>query len=90
MSNSIPPGFPAAARLQTLRGVIAMSEGRLEEARASLDAVTTNSKAIHVTNEALRTRAELNLNEGKLAAAEADARQTLALAQQSRSQHSKR
>jgi tetratricopeptide (TPR) repeat protein len=68
----IPPGFPAAARLQTLRGVIAMSEGRLEAARASLDAVTTNSKAIYVTNEALRARA----------AAEADARQTLALAQQ--------
>ena len=78
----IPPGFPAATRLQTVRALIAMSEGRLEEARQSLDAVTVNSKIVHVTNEALRARAELNLKEGKLAAAEADARQALAVAQE--------
>jgi tetratricopeptide (TPR) repeat protein len=78
----IPVDFPAAPRLQTLRGVIAMSEGHLEEARASLDAVTANSKSQHVINEALRARAELNLAEGKLAAAETDARQALALAQE--------
>ena len=59
-----------------------MSEGRLEDARASLDAVIANSKTVQVTHEALRTRAELNLREGKLAAAEADARQALAVAQQ--------
>jgi len=80
--DPIPPGFPAAARLHTLRGLIAMSEGRLEEARASLDAVTANSKTVQVTHEALRTRAELNLREGKLAPAEADARQALTVAQQ--------
>jgi tetratricopeptide (TPR) repeat protein len=80
--DPIPPGFPAAARLQTLRGVIAMSEGHLAQARASLDAVTANSKTAQVTHEALRTRAELNLREGKLAEAEADARQALAVAQQ--------
>ena len=80
--DPIPPGFPAAARLQTLRGVIAMSEGHLAQARASLDAVTANSKTAQVTHEALRTRAELNLREGKLAAAEADARQALAVAEQ--------
>jgi len=80
--DPIPPGFPAAARLQTLRGLIAMSEGRLEDARASLDAVIANSKTVQVTHEALRTRAELNLREGKLAAAEEDARQALAVAQQ--------
>jgi tetratricopeptide (TPR) repeat protein len=80
--DPIPPGFPAAARLQTLRGLIAMSEGRLEDARASLDAVIANSKTVQVTQEALRTRAELNLREGKLAAAEEDARQALTVAQQ--------
>ena len=59
-----------------------MSQGRFADARASLDAVIANSKTVQVTNEALRTRAELNLKEGKLAAAEADARQALAVAQQ--------
>jgi tetratricopeptide (TPR) repeat protein len=59
-----------------------MSEGHLAQARASLDAVTANSKTAQVTHEALRTRAELNLREGKLAEAEADARQALAVAQQ--------
>ena len=59
-----------------------MSEGHLAQARASLDAVTANSKTAQVTHEALRTRAELNLREGKLAAAEADARQALAVAEQ--------
>src|SRR5262249_36878426 len=42
----------------------------------------TISKTAFVTNEALRGRAELNLEEGRLAAAEADARRSLSLAQE--------
>jgi hypothetical protein len=45
-------------------------------------AVIGNSKAAHISNDALYARARLNLQEGKLPAAEADARRMLALAKE--------
>jgi eukaryotic-like serine/threonine-protein kinase len=78
----LSPNYPAAPRMLTLRGILAMKEGHLDDARASFDSVTTISKAAFVTTEALRWRAELNLKEGRLAAAEADARRSMELAQQ--------
>jgi serine/threonine protein kinase len=81
IGTSISPGFPEGMRLRNLRGLIALTKGRLEEARANLDAVVAESKSAYLTMAALRTRAEVNLNEGKVAAAEADAQRALALAQ---------
>jgi hypothetical protein len=64
-----------------MRGTIALAEGRLEEARAALDSVITHSKSAQVAQGALLIRAELNLNEGKMAAAEADAQRAVTIAQ---------
>jgi tetratricopeptide (TPR) repeat protein len=76
-----PPGSPAGVRLKMQRAAITLARGRLEGVRADLDAAIAESKNIYLLMESLRTRAELNLNENKLAAAEADARRALALAQ---------
>jgi eukaryotic-like serine/threonine-protein kinase len=63
--------------LQILRGRIALSKGRYEEARQELDGALT-AAAVPVAKVAtLLPRAELNLREGQLDAAEADARQAL-------------
>jgi tetratricopeptide (TPR) repeat protein len=78
----LAPDYPAAPRMQIIRGRIAMKQGRLQEARACFDSVIENSKAAHINGDALRARAELNLQEGKLPAAEADARRMLTLAQE--------
>jgi len=78
----LAPDYPAAPRMQIIRGRIAMKQGRLQEARACFDSVIENSKAAHINGDALRARAELNLQEGKLRAAEADARRMLTLAQE--------
>jgi tetratricopeptide (TPR) repeat protein len=57
-----------------------MAHGRREQARALLDAVI--AKGQDCTLEiALRARAELNLEEGRLADAEADARRALSITQ---------
>jgi tetratricopeptide (TPR) repeat protein len=78
---TLPADFPATPRLKTLRGSIALAEGHRDEARTNLDAVIAGSKSEFVTTNALRVRAELNLEENKNAAAEADARRALTLAQ---------
>jgi serine/threonine-protein kinase len=79
--DPLAPGYPAAFRLQTLRGLVALGEGRLEKARQYLDWAIDHSKSAQITSEALLARARLSLQEGKGAAAEADARRMLALAQ---------
>jgi serine/threonine-protein kinase len=78
MSASAPPG--AEARLRSVRGSIALAEGRLEQARADLDAAIAECKNTFYLMNFLRTRAELNLSANKLAEAEADARRSLSLA----------
>ena len=87
---SPPPG--ARGKLQYLRGQIALAKGRLEEARRNLDTLLAENNNVYTTMAVLRTRAELNLTEGKMAAAEADARRALSLAQaaQGRMPHSNR
>jgi serine/threonine protein kinase len=78
--SALPPDYPAAPRMQIIRARVATQQGRLEEARDSLDAVIETSKAVHISVDAFQARAELNLRAGYLPAAEADARQMLALA----------
>jgi len=77
----VPENFPPTPRMLTLRGSIAMARGRNAEARATLDAVINSSKSEFTITTALRVRAELSLQENALAAAEADARKALTLAQ---------
>jgi tetratricopeptide (TPR) repeat protein len=74
------PGSNAMIRLRIVKGSIALTAGRLEEARADLEAVIAASKNVYRTMRALLIRAELNLNVGMETAAEADARRVLELA----------
>jgi len=77
----VPDNFPPTPRMQTLRGAVAFARGRNAEARAALDAVINGSKSAFIITSALRVRAELNLQENQLVAAEADARRSLTLAE---------
>jgi tetratricopeptide (TPR) repeat protein len=77
---SAPPDSTALIRLRTVKGSIALTAGRIEEARAELDAVIAASKNVYRTMRALLIRAELNLNDGRVADAEEDARRVLGLA----------
>jgi serine/threonine protein kinase len=73
---------PGQVTLLIGRARIALIDGAYEEARRDLDKAATQGKSIFFQMSALVGRAELNLYEGRLAQAEADARQSLALAQQ--------
>ena len=81
VGDSAVDGSPERVALQTMRGRIALTERRFGEARSNLDAVIAAGKRRSQVGVALLGRAELNLLEGKLAAAEADARNALRLAQ---------
>jgi serine/threonine-protein kinase len=78
----LPENYPAAPRIQILRGVLAMKQGHLEEARASFDTLIERNYAAPITYDGLRARAELNLQEGRISAAESDARRMFDLARQ--------
>jgi tetratricopeptide (TPR) repeat protein len=67
--------------LKIARGRIALANNQLAEARTSLDAAIADGNTVFFQMTALVPRAKLNLNEGRLAEAEADARKALALAQ---------
>ncbi len=81
VGDSAVTGSPERAALQTMRGRIALTERRFGEARSNLDAVIAAGKRRSQVGVALLARAELNLQEDKLAAAEADARGALSLAE---------
>src|SRR5262249_11330024 len=68
-------------RFRVVKASIALAEGRLDEARAELDAAIAASGSVNQTMRALLPRAEVNLRAGRLAAAEEDARRVLSLAQ---------
>jgi len=75
------PGAKDNNALRLLGARIALSRGRFDEARAALD-VYVNGGGMPVSKvSGFLPRAELNLREGKLTAAEADARQALSIAQ---------
>jgi serine/threonine protein kinase len=66
--------------LKIARGRIALANNQLAEARTNLDAAIADGNTVFYQMTALVPRAELNLNEGRLAEAEADARRALSLA----------
>jgi hypothetical protein len=73
-------------QLRNTRAQIALTERRLAPARLDLDAVVASPKGASRTLmiSTLRLRAELNLLEARMDAAEADARQALSLAESAR------
>jgi tetratricopeptide (TPR) repeat protein len=71
------------AKLRAIRGQLALSQGRLTDARTELDAAIANTNSLSVLIPALLPRAELALTEGDYSAAEADARRLLDLARRS-------
>ena len=79
--SATPAQGPHQTVLKIMRGRIALANNQLTTARASLEAALTEGSTVFFQMTALVSRAELNLKEGQLAAAEADARQALSLAQ---------
>jgi serine/threonine protein kinase len=67
-------------KLRTARASLELAQGRFEQARADLDAAIAASKSRYLAMYALLIRAEVNLSDGKVAGAEADARRVLDLA----------
>jgi serine/threonine protein kinase len=67
--------------LRIARGRIALANNQLTEARTNLDGAIADGNTAFCQMTALVSRAELNLNEGRLAEAEADGRRALSLAQ---------
>jgi serine/threonine protein kinase len=79
ITPSVPAGYPAVLALCVARGRIALARGSAQESRTELEAALANGKSASVASAALLTRSELNLSDGKLAEAEADARQLLSI-----------
>jgi tetratricopeptide (TPR) repeat protein len=75
------PGAKDNNALRLLGARIALSRGRFDAAREALDVYVTAGGMPVSKVSGFLPRAELNLREGKLPAAEADARQALSIAQ---------
>jgi serine/threonine-protein kinase len=80
LAKTLVPGSELIT-LKIARGRIALANNQWAEARANLDAAIAGGNTVFYQMTALVPRAELNLNEGRLAEAEADARRALSLAQ---------
>jgi eukaryotic-like serine/threonine-protein kinase len=81
----IPADSPGQVTLLIGRGRVELANEAYDEARRDLDAAIGEGKSIFFQMTALVARAELNLYQGRLTEAEADARQSLTLARQSQS-----
>jgi tetratricopeptide (TPR) repeat protein len=75
------PGSPEIVALRTLRARIALIEHRLDEARTNLDAALSSARSQSQILRALLLRSDLDLREGQVSSAEADARRALSIAQ---------
>lgn len=73
---------PLGVAVRTARARIALKRGRLADARGHLEAAIEQGKDAYLTAASVLVRAELNMHENKLPAAEADARHALMFAQQ--------
>jgi len=82
ITSAVPAGYPAALALHVARGRLALAKGNVKEARTELDAVLANGKGAAAASAALSIRSDLNLSEGRLAEAEADARKVLSIVQE--------
>jgi tetratricopeptide (TPR) repeat protein len=79
----IPADSPDQVTLLIGRGRVALANEAYDEARRDLDGAIRAGKSIFFQMTALVARAELNLYQGRLTEAEADARRSLTLARQS-------
>jgi tetratricopeptide (TPR) repeat protein len=79
--SATPAQGPHQIVLAIARGRIALANNQLSTARASLDAALAAGNTVFFQMTALVPRAELNLKQGQLGEAEADARKALSLAQ---------
>jgi serine/threonine-protein kinase len=75
------PNSPGDVWVNTARARIALVKSQFAEARRLLDAAIEQGKDGYLAATAVLVRAELNLRERRLAAAEADARRALTFAQ---------
>lgn len=83
IARGVPADAPQQILLNIVRGRVALANNRLAESRDSLTAALERGNTVYFQMSALQWRAELNLAEDRLAAAEADARRSLELAQRS-------
>jgi tetratricopeptide (TPR) repeat protein len=82
LAKAIMPAVGAELiTLKIARGRISLANNQLADARANLDAAIAHGNTVFYQMTALVARAQLNLNEGRLTEAEADARRALSLAQ---------
>jgi tetratricopeptide (TPR) repeat protein len=81
VGKSLPVGSPAAMSLKIVRGRIALSENRLEDAHAALTEAIGVNPLPSAPWAAFLNRAEVELAQGALAEAAADAEQALSRAQ---------
>jgi serine/threonine-protein kinase len=79
---STPHDSPLDVAVKTMRARIALQRGRFDDARGHLNAAIERGKDGYLTAASILVRAELNLVENRLAAAESDARRALTFAQQ--------
>jgi tetratricopeptide (TPR) repeat protein len=82
-TTAVPAVGPGQVTLSITRGRMELLTGAFRAARADLDKAIADGKSIFLRMTALTARAELSLNEGRLPDAESDARQALALSEQS-------
>jgi tetratricopeptide (TPR) repeat protein len=81
IAKTMPPAHPASLALRVARARIDIDRHNFKNARADLDFVLANGKSGSALSFASLTRAELNLAEGAIAAAESDARRALTIVQ---------
>ncbi|MBS0420371.1 MAG: protein kinase [Proteobacteria bacterium] len=79
--TATPAAGPHQTLLKIARGRIALANNQLSTARTCLDAALAEGNTVFFQMTALIPRSELNLREGQLVEAEADARKALSLAQ---------
>jgi serine/threonine-protein kinase len=82
VGQSLPPASPAAVAIRIVGGRIALSEHRLEDAHAVLTAAIGANPGPSAPGAAFQARAEVELAQGALVAAAADAEQALQRAQE--------
>jgi serine/threonine protein kinase/tetratricopeptide (TPR) repeat protein len=80
-AGAVPAGSPPALGLLLTQGRLALERGSMAEARTALTSVISGQRPIATTVRALLARSELNMREGRVEDAGADARQALAVSQ---------
>ncbi len=77
LRTAVAPGSPWSIKVSNVRARIALGKGRFAEARAHLDAALAGAKDAYLAAASVMIRAELNLLENRLPAAQSDAQQAL-------------